>query len=325
MLAAAAVTIACPSVLPTARAAAPVIWAPFDLPKLQQTILRSVTGLPYRIVIATPAGPAPRAGYPVVYVLDGNAWTGLVSEIIRVNIGLGTASRVEPAVVVGIGYPIEAADDLVRRQLDLTPPVSPGWTPPGGLDHPIGGDRALMDFIDGVVKPVVEARFPIDRTRQTLLGHSLGGLFTLDTMLDRPRSFQTYVALSPSVYWDNRAVLGRARRFLAEGHLPPKLRVFISVGDAEQFKSPAYLMHARAVFRSETNTDAEAEKQLDELVAFYGKVNMVDNAKAMAAVLQAGHVPTTFVEFPDEDHFSNVPAALGRSVPFALDDDLPMP
>jgi hypothetical protein len=40
----------------------------------------------------------------------------------------------------------------------------------------------------------------------------------------------------------------------------------------------------------------------------------------MAALLAAAHLPTEFVEFPGEDHFSVVPAALGRAVPFAFGD-----
>ena len=314
-----------PLIAQTAQAASPVTWAPFDLPRLQQTILRSAAGAPYRIVVTTPAGPAPAAGYPVIYVLDGNAWTSLVSEIIRINVGLGTQSRVEPAVVVGIGYPIDSAFDIARRDLDLTSPVPPDYVPPGGnkdTGH-LGGDIALMDFIDKVVKPVIEARFPIDRSRQTLLGHSLGGLFTMNTMLDRPGSFQTYVAMSPSVYWNHRALLRNVEQFVAKGSRPKKLRVFLSVGDAEQFRSAAYLDHARAVFGFESKTDAEAETQLRDVVSFYGKVEMVGNARRLAALLIKGHIPTTFIEFRDEDHFSVVPAALGRAVPFALSDDLP--
>ncbi len=306
-----------------AQAAQSVAWVPFDLPKLQQTMLKSAAGAPYRIIVATPAGPAPAGGYPVIYVVDGNAWTSLVSEIIRINVGLGIQSRVEPAVVVGIGYPVDGAFDLTRRDLDLTPPVPGGYLSPSGDKNPTGGDVALMNFIDAVVKPVIDARFKIDLTRQTLLGHSLGGLFTLNTMLNRPQSFQTYVALSPSIYWDHRALLRDAPNFVKKAARLKKLRVFLSVGDLEQHVTPAYIAHARVVLRSEAKTDAEADKQLSEMEAFSKKVTMVDNARRLAALLTAEHVDTEFVEFPGEDHFSVVPAALGRAVPFVLGDDLP--
>ncbi|WP_428375002.1 alpha/beta hydrolase [Lichenicoccus sp.] len=309
-----------------AHAAQAVSWAPFDLPKLQQTTLRSAAGAPYRIVVATPASKPPAAGYPVIYVVDGNAWTGLVSEIIRTNLETGIQSRVEPAVVVGIGYPVAEAFDLKRRSLDFTSAATPGHPDPDVLPGPNGGDVTLMNFIDNTVKPVIEARFPVDRTRQTLIGHSLGGLFTLEALFARPGSFQTYVALSPSIWWNNRTPLRQAQDFLAKGGRPAKLRVFLSVGDLEQFRSPTYVAHDRyddrKAFEADGKTDAQADADVAVGYASMDRRTMVTNARQMAALL-TGHITTKFVEFPDEDHFSVVPAALGQAVPFALGDELP--
>ena len=308
-------------------ASTPPSWTPFDLPKLQQTMLLSAAGASYRIVVATPSGKAPPAGYPVIYVVDGNELTALVSEIIRINANWGIQSRVEPAVVIGIGYPTSEPVDLTRRQLDFTSPATPGHPDPDVGPVPNGGDTALMDFIDSVVKPVVEARYPIDRTRQTLLGHSLGGLFTLETLFARPRSFQTYVALSPSIWWNERTPLRQARAFLAKPGRPAKLRVFISVGDLEQHRTPLYIAHdhydARKAFEAEGKSDAQAD---NDVVAGYASMDrkmMVTNANQMAALLSAGQVRTEFFDFAGEDHFSVVPAALARGVPFALGDQLP--
>jgi predicted alpha/beta superfamily hydrolase len=311
-----------------AQAAAPAIaWAPFDLPKLQQTILKSAAGAPYRIVVAAPAAPAPAKGYPVIYVVDGNAWTGIIAEIIRTNIEFGLQSAVEPAVVVGIGYPINDAFDMKRRTLDLTSPVPPERVTPEIGNDPTGGDIALMDFIDSVVKPTVQARFPIDRNRQTMMGHSLGGLFTLRTMFNRPQSFQTYAALSPSIWWDNRAVMKEAQTFVKRTDRPQKLRVFLSAGTLEQYMTPRYIAHARDVlrryFKARGKTDADAEKVLGDLQAA-NKSAMVENAREMAALLDTAHIQSKFLEFADEDHFSVLPPALGRAVPFALGDELPV-
>ena len=309
-------------IMPRTAKAQAHTWVPFNLPKLQQTTLTSAAGAPYRIVVATPAGPAPARGYPVIYIVDGNAWTGIASEIIRTNVDhQGIASRVEPAVVVGIGYPIDAADDLTRRTLDLTSPF------PGQSGDPNGGDVALMDFIDMVVKPVIQARFKIDRTRQTLAGHSLGGLFTLSTMFNRPQSFQTYVALSPSIWWNHRVLLQKAQDFVRKPDHPRNMRVFLSVGSLEQDMTTAYIAHARDVerqmYEAEGKTDADADKEVAEMKAFFDERTMVDNVRHMATVLRGAHVQTSLVEFLDEDHFSVVPSALGRAIPFALGDDLP--
>ena len=309
------------------RAGHVVSWTPFDLPKLQQTTLRSAAGAPYRIVIATPTGRPPATGYPVIYVVDGNAWTGLVSEIIRTNIEIGIQSRVEPAVVVGIGYPVADAFDLKRRSLDFTSPATPGHPDPDVSPGPNGGDITLMNFIDNTVKPIIEARFPIDRTRQTLLGHSLGGLFTLEALFSRPGSFQTYVALSPSIWWNNRTPLQQAHDFLSQPGRPTRLRVFLSVGDLEQFRSPTYVAHDfyddRKALEAEGKTGAQADADVVAGYASMDRKTMVSNAQRMAALLTAGHILPKFAEFPNEDHFSVVPAALGQAIPFALGDKLP--
>jgi uncharacterized protein len=298
-----------------------VSWTPYDLPQLQQTTLKSAHGAPYRIIVAKPAGPAPANGYPVIYVVDGNAYTAIISEIIRINMGVGVQSRVEPAVVVGIGYPTDRAYDLTRRTLDFTSPATTNRPGIQAGHDPTGGDVAFMNFIDGIVKPVIEARFKIDRSRQTLLGHSLGGLFTLLTMVNRPESFQTYIALSPSIWWNHDAVLQEVKGFVEKADRPNKLRVFLSVGDLEQFMTPAYAARTRDAqrnsVRAKAETDAAADKDMNEMKA----KTMVENARRMAALLAAAHLVTEFVEFPGEDHFSVVPAALGRAVPFALGDE----
>lgn len=42
----------------------------------------------------------------------------------------------------------------------------------------------------------------------TLFGSSLGGLFTLYALLERPEAFNAYIAVSPAIWWD-RAILLR--------------------------------------------------------------------------------------------------------------------
>lgn len=77
--------------------------------------MRSAQGKTYRIIVAPPPGPAKAGGYPAIYVMDGNAWTPRVAEVVRANRLYSVISRTEPAVVVGIGYPTELPFDGVRR------------------------------------------------------------------------------------------------------------------------------------------------------------------------------------------------------------------
>ncbi|MDR6881146.1 alpha/beta hydrolase-fold protein [Bacillus sp. 3255] len=56
------------------------------------------------------------------------------------------------------------------------------------------------------MQPRVERDYAIDRKRQAILGHSLGGLFVLQTLFTRPQTFQTYVAGSPSIHRNPRLI-----------------------------------------------------------------------------------------------------------------------
>lgn len=280
--------------------------------------LKSAEGLIYRIIVAPPAGPAPAAGYPVIYVMDGNAWAPMVSEIIRTNLDFGLRSKVEPAVVVGIGYPVEGAFDLSRRDWDLT---TPSPVPSDAGNSKIGGYDAMIRFVQEQVKPDIEKRFPIDRNRQALAGHSLGGLFTLRTFMNHPDWFQTYLALSPSIWW-NKAFLLKEAAALSPNPAQRAARVYIGVGELEEYATAKYLaeveVQARVLFAANPKSLG-----VDSVEAFMkamtsSDAHMVENARAMSKALGDKGLTVKFDLFPEEDHFSVLPAQFGRAVPFAL-------
>src|SRR5262249_10558448 len=159
-----------------------------------------------------PFVPAPQGGYAVLYMLDGDAYFGTYSFAARMRAFLG---ELQPAVVVGIGYP-EAESDmrvaLLRRQYDLTPTqISPAEAARRGLaaePSALGGADAFLQVIEREIKPPVAALFPVDSSRAVLYGHSLGGLFALHTLFTHPESFRTYLVLSPSIWFNQRVVLG---------------------------------------------------------------------------------------------------------------------
>jgi pimeloyl-ACP methyl ester carboxylesterase len=45
--------------------------------------------------------------------------------------------------------------------------------------------------------------------------HSLGGLFAIHTLLTRPDLFNAYMAIDPSLQWNNEALVGQAEEFLS--------------------------------------------------------------------------------------------------------------
>ncbi|MBB6066249.1 alpha/beta hydrolase [Pseudoxanthomonas broegbernensis] len=177
----------------------------------RQFDLQSAQGHAYRIFVAAPQGEAPAAGYPVIYLLDGNSVFGTAVETVRLQ-----RAALGPAVIVAVGYPVGTPFDGPARFRDYTPPTDPRHIPEK-FDRSVvtGGQDAFLDFLVAQVRPLVESLHPIDPHRQALFGHSLGGLFVLHTMFTRPELFQKYVAGSPSIWWNGRSVLAELDRFAA--------------------------------------------------------------------------------------------------------------
>jgi predicted alpha/beta superfamily hydrolase len=62
------------------------------------------------------------------------------------------------------------------------------------------------------------------------MGESLGGLFVVDTLLDQPSLFDDYVAISPSLWWDDRLLLNGASSRLRAADGTGR-RLYLAVAD----------------------------------------------------------------------------------------------
>ncbi|WP_226579268.1 alpha/beta hydrolase [Acuticoccus sediminis] len=287
------------------------VTMPVTIPRAEQVDLVSdQSGAVYRVFIWRPATPPPPEGYPVVTVLDGNAVFGMATDIMGFAGLRPRAGGIEPAVIVGIGYPIDRPMDLERRSYDLTPPAATMNLPPRPNGRPwpeVGGADAFLDFIEDQVKPLVAARLPVDPARQVLMGHSFGGLFTLHVLLTRPGAFSVYLAGSPSIWFNDRHVDGEADALVASGR-GVNARLFLAVGGDEQ--------------RAEPGPATAGGMDPKERQRWKRQNRMVDNTREMAARLSA--VPgltVAFQEFAGEDHGSVVPAFMSRALRFALGPD----
>jgi len=202
----------------------------YRIPYTEQWTMNSKdNGAEYRIFMYVPSEPAPAEGYPVTYLLDGNALFGSVVEANRLQtLGNGHV----PAVVVGIGYPTDEPYDDAGRVRDYTVHVPGEELPPrdNGAPWPeTGGADAFIQFIANQLKPEIEEKVYINLEKQGLLGHELGGFFTLYVLFNRPDLFNTYVIGSPSIWWKNHFIV------TMEDTLYKKLRDWEETGDL-QFK-----------------------------------------------------------------------------------------
>jgi len=157
-----------------------------------------------KIYIQLPAGynPDKKQEYPVVYVLDGEVFLPTVSDVQSYYSGGFTPEM----VLVGISNDKNRTRDLTTSKIK-TKYGMPFKEKNGEADN-------FYKFIESELIPFVEKKYPVTHYR-TLIGHSYGGLFTIYMLLKHPDVFSNYIAIDPSLDWDNRKLLKEAWGILA--------------------------------------------------------------------------------------------------------------
>lgn len=143
-----------------------------------------------------------KPAYPVLYVLDGDAYfASLVTMIQQLSVHNG--NTIFPQMVI-VGVPNLPG----KRNRDLTPS-------PSTMDPASGGGEAFTTFLEKELIPYVDEHYATAPYR-TLIGHSLGGLMVLNTLLRHPSLFNAYVALDPSMSYDHGNLLKQTRQLLRQ-------------------------------------------------------------------------------------------------------------
>ncbi|MEK1930769.1 MAG: alpha/beta hydrolase-fold protein [Pararhizobium sp.] len=286
----------------TSRAAMPeteMDTMPVTMPSCRRFILNAETGLAYEIFVFVPDAPPPPQGFPVIYVLDANSDFITVAETVRRVSRRPKATGIDPAVVIGIGYPKTGDYNADRRHYDFTRgPADAGVFP--DRDGPdCGGQAAYIRFLTHRLLPHVAAHIPIDDARRTLLGHSLAGYFALDLLAQHPDMFAGYIAFSPSIWWD-RPVLSASLRE-AGTMFAGTVHVYAAVGGWEQELAP---WQSKEQFGPRYHQVRQARR-------------MIDNVRELMLELTHAFGARAAVKFEvrdDEDHATVVTSALCRAL-----------
>ncbi|WP_314587659.1 alpha/beta hydrolase [Paenibacillus terrigena] len=216
----------------------PIPGQEVTLPRTCKQYIRSKQGdREYQIMIAVPHDPPPSTGYPIIYVLDGNSVFGTMVEAVRLQSRRPEKTGVLPHVVVGIGYRTEEPFDSARM-VDYSLPIPRDELPtlPGREEWPEhGGADTFLRFLEEEVKPSIEQQVTIDRARQSLFGHSLGGLFVLHTLFTKPEAFRTYIAGSPSIHFGRQLLCDEEMDFVQRlEHKAVEVGLMIAMGELEE-------------------------------------------------------------------------------------------
>ena len=207
----------------------------YTMPATQMWDMTSDSGETYRIFVSYPSvGEPPAEGYPVLYVLDGNALFAGFAEARRIQ----EYQDVGKSIVVGVGYPTDQAYDP-RRLNDFTAKMSDAAAARQKrlAQYRTGGRDQFLDFLTGKLRAEIGRRFKVDPQRQALFGHSLGALLALHALYSKPDAFHAIIAASPSLWWNNQAMLKEERDFAARlqaGKIAKVSRLLVVAGDREE-------------------------------------------------------------------------------------------
>lgn len=246
---------------------------------------------PFRLFVAMPDETPPEGGWPLILLLDG-------------NVTFEMAKALHPqALLLGIGYPTKERSEIVaRRFYDLT-----GFAPPeriplreGTKPPKTGGEADFRRFLVDDVLPEIARNFPVNDKKITLYGHSLGGLFVMNTLLSQDHAkFHTYCAADPSIWWNGHEFMATLQNYQKPDIFNPQLLIEI------------------AALKTHHSDVTKREKRVADL-------RSGANGQNVAQVLaDKKGIANVFFRFDNKNHGTMIAPSIKHCLAFSLDGKKP--
>ena len=265
--------------------------------------------------------------YPVVYLLDGDAHfysvMGMIQQLSEVN-GNSVCPQM---IVVGILN--------TDRTRDLTPThVAGGPYLDSVSSSTSGGGENFTAFLEKELIPHIDSLYPTAPYRM-LIGHSFGGLMAVNILINHPGIFNSYLAIDPSLWWDNQKLLRQAATVLQQNKFKGK-SLFVGVAntmkpgmDTLQVRNDTSLatLHIRSILEFITLLKKNAANGLHADFKYYndddhGSVPLIAEYDALHFTFRNYRLPS-FQNLLDSSfnadsaitvHFKNVSVQMGYDV-----------
>lgn len=140
----------------------------------------------------------------VMYLLDGDGHFHHTSGIVSY---LQERNRIPDMMIIAI-------PNTGERTRDLTPAIELDEESKKNMPMAGGADK-MLEFISTELIPHIEEQYNTNDYKM-LVGHSFGGLFAVNTLLTKPELFDSYIAISPSMWWDKQNLYIKAQEFFKD-------------------------------------------------------------------------------------------------------------
>lgn len=168
------------------------------------------------------------ASYPVIYLLDGEMnfeFFAPMTDYFSKN----PFATIPECIVVGIKN--------TDRTRNFTPTKASVKSPLNGktLFENSGGAEDFIQFLEKELKPFVNKKYRTS-SYSILAGHSFGGLLVIQSMISHPDYFNAYVAVDPSLWWDQEVMIGRTKNYLQthQQRFPDNIVLYLAQADNEE-------------------------------------------------------------------------------------------
>ena len=142
--------------------------------------------------------PENSLSYPVIYILDGVSFKNTIDLIYNNYWG----HYLPHMILVGVSNRENRTRDLTTSQIKMRRG--------GPMNEETGGAERFTKFIEKELIPHIDNNYRTTSYR-TLIGHSYAGLFTINTLINHKHLFENYIAIDPSLDWDNQRLLKEAK------------------------------------------------------------------------------------------------------------------
>ncbi|WP_412986788.1 alpha/beta hydrolase-fold protein [Pontimicrobium sp. IMCC45349] len=157
--------------------------------------------------------------YPVIYLLDGVSLKGNLVTVYNNYWG----HYLPNMILVGVSNQPNRTRDLTTSKIESRRGAA--------FNYETGGAENFTQFLEKELIPHIDTNYKTSKYR-TLIGHSFAGLFTINTLINHTHLFKNYIAIDPSLDWDNQKLLNQAKTVFKEKDFSGK-GLFVSLA-AEQ-------------------------------------------------------------------------------------------
>ena len=151
----------------------------------------------FEIYVSTPNKIDSNKAYDVIYYCDANLKSGRkLRELITKS---EYATKVNNTIFVGVGH---IGDFHVLRRRDfILPQIHDGDTAGSSINY--GQIENFYQFLRTELIPKINSTYKTNPANNSILGHSLGGLFVFYCLFKNETLFKNYFALSPALWIDH--------------------------------------------------------------------------------------------------------------------------